>query len=55
MQDSSVVIPFSQAPFSGKMPIKPKNKDVRSREYLTGIDLEDVVAGIRNGFEVIGK
>ena len=29
------VVPLSQASFSGKLPRKPRNKDVRRREYLT--------------------
>ena len=29
------VIPLSQASFSGKLPRKPRNLAVRSREYLT--------------------
>ena len=29
------VVPLSQPSFSGKLPQKPRNKDVRTREYLT--------------------
>jgi hypothetical protein len=28
------VVPLSQRSFSGKMPKKPRNQDVRTREYL---------------------
>jgi type 1 fimbriae regulatory protein FimE len=48
MQDSSAVIPFPQASFSGKMPIKPKNKDVRSREYLTEKEVELLITAAKN-------
>jgi integrase len=48
MQDSSVVIPFPQASFSGKMPVKPKNKDVRSREYLTEKEVESLIAAAKS-------
>ncbi len=48
MQDSSAVISFPQASFSGKMPIKPKNKDVRSREYLTEKEVELLITAAKN-------
>ena len=35
MRPSANVIDLPQPPFSGKLPRKPRNKDVRSREYLT--------------------
>ena len=35
MRPSAQVIDLPQPPFSGKSPRKPRNKDVRSREYLT--------------------
>ena len=35
MATYSNVIPLYQPSFSGKLPRKPRNKDVRTREYLT--------------------
>ena len=35
MRATANVIDLPQPPFSGKLPRKPRNKDVRSREYLT--------------------
>jgi type 1 fimbriae regulatory protein FimB/type 1 fimbriae regulatory protein FimE len=41
------VVPLSQASFSGKLPRKPKNKDVRSREYLTEKEVDKLMAAAR--------
>ena len=35
MPTCAKVVPIPQASFKGKLPKKPRNKDVRSREYLT--------------------
>ena len=40
MQDTAKVITLPRPSFSGKMPMKPKNIDVRSREYLTPIEVD---------------
>ena len=40
------VIPLSQTSFSGKLPRKPRNRDVRSREYLTDKEVESEIAGL---------
>lgn len=40
MPYSAKVVPLRQTSFSGKMPTKPRNKDVRSREYLTPDEIE---------------
>ena len=39
-----MVAPPCQHSFSGKMPKKPRNKDVRSREYLTEKEVNKLVA-----------
>ena len=41
------IITFPQASFSGKLPKKPKNKDVRSREYLTEQEVELLINAAR--------
>ena len=41
------VIPLSQASFSGKLPIKPRNKDVRRREYLTEKEVDRLMKAAR--------
>lgn len=43
MRHSSNVIPLPQPPFSGKLPRKPKNKDVRTREYLTKAEVDKLI------------
>ena len=48
MPSTAKVIPLHQSSFSGKMPRKPKNKDVRSREYLTGKEVEALISEARN-------
>ena len=54
MPPSAQVIELPQPSFSGKMPTKPKNKDVRSREYLTTDEVERLMAAAgrvgRHGF-----
>ena len=47
MRHSSQVIPLHQASFSGKLPRKPKNREVRSREYLTNEEVEKLMAAAR--------
>jgi type 1 fimbriae regulatory protein FimB/type 1 fimbriae regulatory protein FimE len=48
MPSTAKVIPLPQPSFSGKMPKKPRNKDVRSREYLTGKEVEALISEARN-------
>ena len=48
MPSTANVIQLPQSSFSGKMPRKPKNKDVRSREYLTDKEVEALMKGARN-------
>jgi len=43
MRTSATVIPLRQPSFSGKLPRKPKNGDVRAREYLTETEVEALV------------
>lgn len=43
MRTSAQVIELHQSSFSGKLPRKPKNKDVRTREYLTEQEVEAVM------------
>ena len=43
MPTSATVIPIRQSSFSGKLPRKPKNCDVRTREYLTEGEVESLV------------
>jgi type 1 fimbriae regulatory protein FimE len=45
-QSNVVVLP--QALFSGKMPRKPKNRDVRSREYLTDDEVSQIMKAAKN-------
>ena len=42
------VIPLSQASFSGKLPRKPRNQAVRSREYLTEAEVGKLMKAARN-------
>jgi integrase len=42
------VVPLSQASFSGKLPKKPLNKNVRSREYLTEKEVDKLMVAARN-------
>lgn len=48
MGDSGKVIPLRQPPFSGKLPTKPRNKDVRSREYLTDKEVDQLMKAAKN-------
>jgi type 1 fimbriae regulatory protein FimE len=41
------VIPLSQHSFSGKLPRKPRNKDVRTREYLTEKEVDKLMAAAK--------
>ncbi len=43
MRSAGNVVELRQPPFSGKLPRKPKNKDVRSREYLTSDEIEQLM------------
>ena len=48
MGDSSNIITLPQRSFSGKMPRKPKNLEVRSREYLTEQEVDHLMKAARN-------
>ena len=48
MPSTAKVIPLHQSSFSGKMPRKPRNKDVRSREYLRDKEVEALMKAARN-------
>jgi type 1 fimbriae regulatory protein FimB/type 1 fimbriae regulatory protein FimE len=54
MRSSAKVVQLHQASFSGKMPTKPRNKDVRTREYLTPDEVERLMKAAgkigRHGF-----
>lgn len=54
MRPSAQIIALPQASFSGKMPRKPRNKDVRTREYLTPEEVDKVMTAAgrvgRHGF-----
>ena len=41
------VIAMPQSPFSGKLPRKPRNADVRSREYLTDKEVNQLMEAAR--------
>ena len=41
------VVPLSQGSFSGKLPRKPRNQDVRSREYLTEKEVDRLMDAAR--------
>jgi type 1 fimbriae regulatory protein FimB/type 1 fimbriae regulatory protein FimE len=41
------VVPLSQRSFSGKLPKKPRNKDVRSREFLDEDEVEQLMVAAR--------
>jgi type 1 fimbriae regulatory protein FimE len=43
MHASAAIIELPQTSFSGKMPRKPKNKDVRTREFLTPSEIDDLM------------
>ena len=48
MPSAAMIIPFPQPSISGKMPKKPRNKDVRGREYLTDKEVEALMKAARN-------
>ncbi len=48
MQNTATVIPLPQPPFSGKLPRKPKNQDVRSREYLTEDEVDKLISAVKS-------
>lgn len=49
MRSKAKVIELPQRPFYGKSPLrKPKNKDVRTREYLTPEEVEDLMAAAKS-------
>ena len=47
MDTYSNVVPLHQSSFSGKLPRKPRNKDVRSREYLTEREVDQLMDAAR--------
>lgn len=47
MQVQANVITLHQSSFSGKLPVRPKNKDVRSREYLTPEEVDQLITAAR--------
>ncbi len=47
MRNTATVVPLRQPLFSGKLPRKPRNKDVRSREYLTDKEVEALMQAAR--------
>ncbi|MFC1665391.1 tyrosine-type recombinase/integrase [Pseudomonadota bacterium] len=49
MQVNSNVISLSQTQFSAKLPRKPKNIDVRPREYLTEKEVEQLIKQAKKG------
>ncbi len=48
MPSTAKVIPLLQPSFSGKMPKKPRNKDVRTREYLTDKEVAALMKAARD-------
>lgn len=48
MRNLSTVVALPQRSFSGKLPRKPCNKDVRTREYLTDKEVVALVDAARN-------
>ena len=47
MKTYANIVPLSQCSFSGKLPRKPHNKDVRSREYLTDKEVDRLMNAAR--------
>jgi len=47
MDDRAEILPFPQTPKTGKLPKRQKNKDVRSREYLTEQEIEMLMDAAR--------
>ncbi len=48
MRHTAEVIPLPQTSFSRKMPRKPKNKDVRTREYLTEKEVDQLMVAAKS-------
>ena len=48
MSTSADVLNFPQTLFSGKLPKRPKNKEVRTREYLTESEVDALVQAAGN-------
>jgi integrase len=48
MPTCAMVVPIPQASFKGKLPKKPRNKDVRSREYLTEKEVDKLMAAAKS-------
>lgn len=47
MGDTAQIVDLHQPPFSGKLPKKPRNADVRSREYLTEAEVTRLMDAAR--------
>ena len=47
MPSNSQATGHCQTPFSGKLPKKPRNREVRTREYLTSDEVERLMAAAR--------
>ncbi len=47
MDDRAEVLPFPQTSKTGKLPIRPNNKDVRTREYLTEQEVDMLMDAAR--------
>lgn len=47
MRATAEIIELHEPSFSGKLPRKPRNKEVRSREYLTEKEIEALMAATR--------
>ena len=47
MPSSADIIPLSQTPFSAMLPKKPRNADVRPREYLTENEIDRLIQAAR--------
>jgi integrase len=48
MRSSGQVSELPQASFSGRLPKKPRNGEVRTREYLTPAEVECLIAAARS-------
>jgi type 1 fimbriae regulatory protein FimE len=48
MPTCAMVVPIPQTSFKGKLPKKPRNKDVRSREYLTEKEVDKLMAAAKS-------
>jgi len=47
MATYDTLVHLPQSPFTGKLPRKPRNRDVRSREYLTETEVEQLMKAAR--------